>query len=97
MLPGDEWQGIGLIGAALIGAMPAWLSTRKNRQLLKREFTPNGGSSTKDQLNRIETAQAVATVEAASAKEALHSVAVQVARVDVRLDEHINFHLGEQS
>ena len=63
--------GLFAILSALLGGL-AWLI--RAQQAMQREFKPNGGSSTRDALNRIER---------------------DVRDIRVKVDDHIQWHLGE--
>ena len=63
--------GLFAILSALLGGL-VWLI--RAQQAMQKEFKPNGGSSTRDSLNRIET---------------------DLRDIRGKLDNHIDWHLGE--
>ena len=63
--------GLFAILSAVLGGL-VWLI--RAQQAMQREFKPNGGSSTRDSLNRIET---------------------DLRDIRGKLDNHIEWHLGE--
>lgn len=63
--------GLFAILSAMLGGL-VWLI--RAQQAMQREFKPNGGSSTRDSLNRIET---------------------DLRDIRGKLDNHIDWHLGE--
>ena len=63
--------GLFAILSAMLGGL-VWLI--RAQQAMQKEFKPNGGSSTRDSLNRIET---------------------DLRDIRGKLDNHIEWHLGE--
>ena len=68
--PGELLTVVAIVSAAL-GAL-TWLI--RSQVSMQREFRPNGGSSTRDALDRIER---------------------KLDNVERKVDDHINWHLGD--
>lgn len=77
------------LGKALVYVWRAWRETRKRavalHRLVERELRPNGGSSLKDQVGRIEQ-------QIAHARERTHDVLNELANQRLLLEEHVSNH-----
>lgn len=63
--------------AALVAAFAAWRANRR----VKRELSPNHGSSTRDAINRIEKSQNALTEGLAAQREMIRSLGHQVGEI----------------
>jgi len=76
---------IGIMGAvATIIALWIRLEVKKNFNEIKAEFKPNGGSSLKDQVNRLEQGHV-------SLEDRFNSIDKKVDNLDDKVDTIVNF------